>query len=190
MPIGIIESLDHEARGITRLEGKTIFVEGALPGEKVEYTSFRRKPNYEVAQADRILKASPDRVAPKCPHYGSCGGCSMQHLDSTAQVAAKQRVLESNLWHLGRLRAEQLYAPIHGPAWGYRFRARLAARSGARHCVLARGLAHRPRQAPPRCRAGACLRPCYLPEPGLPSGRRRFRSHRRPAACGLAPAAS
>ena len=128
MPIGIIESLDHEARGITRLEGKTIFVEGALPGEKVEYTSFRRKPNYEVAQADRILKASPDRVAPKCPHYGSCGGCSMQHLDSTAQVAAKQRVLESNLWHLGRLRAEQLYAPIHGPAWGYRFRARLAAR--------------------------------------------------------------
>ena len=128
MPIGIIESLYHEARGITRLEGKTIFVEGALPGEKVEYTSFRRKPNYEVAQADRILKASPDRVAPKCPHYGSCGGCSMQHLDSTAQVAAKQRVLESNLWHLGRLRAEQLYAPIHGPAWGYRFRARLAAR--------------------------------------------------------------
>ena len=128
MPIGIIESLDHEARGITRLEGKTIFVEGALPGEKVEYTSFRRKPNYEVAQADRILKASPDRVAPKCPHYGSCGGCSMQHLDSTAQVAAKQRVLESNLWHLGRLRAEQLYAPIHGPAWGYRFRARFAAR--------------------------------------------------------------
>ena len=128
MPIGIIESLDHEARGITRLEGKTIFVEGALPGEKVEYTSFRRKPNYEVAQADRILKASPDRVAPKCPHYGSCGGCSMQHLDSTAQVAAKQRVLESSLWHLGRLRAEQLYAPIYGPAWGYRFRARLAAR--------------------------------------------------------------
>ena len=128
MPIGIIESLDHEARGITRLEGKTIFVEGALPGEKVEYTSFRRKPNYEVAQADRILKASPDRVAPKCPHYGSCGGCSMQHLDSTAQVAAKQRVLDSSLWHLGRLRAEQLYAPIHGPAWGYRFRARLAAR--------------------------------------------------------------
>ena len=62
MPIGIIESLDHEARGITRLEGKTIFVEGALPGETVEYTSFRRKPNYEVAQADRILKASPDRV--------------------------------------------------------------------------------------------------------------------------------
>ena len=128
MPTGIIESLDHEARGITRLEGKTIFVEGALPGEKVEYSSIRRKPTYEVARTDRILKASPDRVAPKCPHYGVCGGCSMQHLDPTAQVAAKQRVLESNLWHLGRLRAEQLYAPIHGPSWGYRFRARLTAR--------------------------------------------------------------
>ena len=128
MPTGIIESLDHEARGITRLEGKTIFVEGALPGEKVEYSSIRRKPTYEVARTDRILKASPDRVAPKCPHYGVCGGCSMQHLDPTAQVAAKQRVLESNLWHLGRLRAEQLYAPIHGSSWGYRFRARLTAR--------------------------------------------------------------
>ena len=128
MPTGIIESLDHEARGITRLEGKTIFVEGALPGEKVEYSSIRREPTYEVARTARILKASPDRVAPKCPHYGVCGGCSMQHLDPTAQVAAKQRVLESNLWHLGRLRAEQLYAPIHGPSWGYRFRARLTAR--------------------------------------------------------------
>ena len=128
MPTGIIESLDHEARGITRLEGKAIFVEGALPGEKVEYTSIRRKPTYEVAHTDRVLKASPDRVTPKCPHFGVCGGCSMQHLDPTAQVAAKQRVLEANLWHLGRLRAEQLYAPIHGPSWGYRFRARLSAR--------------------------------------------------------------
>ena len=128
MPTGIIESLDHEARGITRLEGKTIFVEGALPGEKVEYTSIRRKPTYEVARVDRVLKPSPDRVTPKCPHFGVCGGCSMQHLDPTAQVAAKQRVLEANLWHLGRLHAEQLYAPIHGPAWGYRFRARLSAR--------------------------------------------------------------
>ncbi len=128
MPTGIIESLDHEARGITRLEGKTIFVEGALPGEKVEYTSIRRKPTYEVARVDRVLKPSPDRVTPKCPHFGVCGGCSMQHLDPTAQVAAKQRVLEANLWHLGRLHAEQLYAPIHGPSWGYRFRARLSAR--------------------------------------------------------------
>lgn len=128
MPDGIIESLDHEARGVTRLAGKTVFVEGALPGETVEYASYRRKPSYEVARALRILKASPDRVSPRCPHFGVCGGCSMQHLDPLAQVAAKQRLLEDNLRHLGRLAAEQLYAPIYGQPWAYRYRARLSVR--------------------------------------------------------------
>ena len=128
MPTGIIESLDHEARGVTRLDGKTIFVEGALPGELVDYVSTRRKPTYEVARVERIIKASPSRVTPRCPHFGVCGGCSMQHLDPEAQVAAKQRLLEANLWHLGRLKAEQLYAPIYGAPWGYRVRARLSAR--------------------------------------------------------------
>ena len=126
MPTGVIESLDHEARGITRLEGKTIFVEGALPGEIVEYTSIRSKPTYEIARAERILKESPSRVAPKCPHFGICGGCSMQHLESSAQVAAKQRLLEANLWHLGKLKAEQLYPPVYGAPWGYRSRARFS----------------------------------------------------------------
>ncbi len=128
MPTGIIESLDHEARGITRLDGKTIFVEGALPGEHVEYVCFRKKPTFEVARTERLLKESPSRVTPRCPHFGVCGGCSMQHLDPDAQVAAKQRVLEANLWHLGRLKAEQLYAPIYGAPWGYRGRARLSVR--------------------------------------------------------------
>lgn len=127
MPTGTIESLDHDARGIARLDGKTIFVEGALPGESVEFTSFRKKANFEVASTERILRASPQRVVPRCPHYGVCGGCSMQHLDSSAQVAAKQRVLESSLWHLARLKPEELYAPIYGSPWGYRFRARLSA---------------------------------------------------------------
>jgi 23S rRNA (uracil1939-C5)-methyltransferase len=126
MPTGFIESLDHDARGITRLDGKTIFVEGALPGEQVEYLSFRQKPTYEIARLIRVIKASPARVAPGCPHYGVCGGCSMQHFDPAAQVAAKQRVLESNLWHLARLLPEQLYAPIYGPFTAYRYRARLS----------------------------------------------------------------
>ena len=129
MPTGIIESLDHEARGVTRLDGKTIFVEGALPGERVDYVCVRRKPTFEVARVERIITASANRVTPRCPHFGVCGGCSMQHLDAEAQVAAKQRVLESNLWHLGRLKAEQLYAPIYGSPWGYRLRARLSARN-------------------------------------------------------------
>ena len=128
MPTGIIESLDHEARGVTRLDGKTVFVEGALPGECVEYASYRRKPSYELARTLRILKPSPERVTPCCPHFAVCGGCSMQHLDAAAQVAAKQRLLEDNLWHLGRIKAEQLYAPIHGQAWAYRYRARLSVR--------------------------------------------------------------
>jgi 23S rRNA (uracil1939-C5)-methyltransferase len=128
MPIGSIESLDHEGRGISRLDGKTIFVDGALPGEYVEYASYRKKPSYEQAQTLRILKPSGDRVTPRCPHFGVCGGCSMQHFEAAAQVAAKQRVLEDNLWHLGRLQAEQLYPPIYGTPWGYRHRARLSVR--------------------------------------------------------------
>jgi 23S rRNA (uracil1939-C5)-methyltransferase len=112
----------------TRLEGKTVFVEGGLPGERVEYSCYKRKPTYEIARVDRVVEASVGRVEPKCPHFGVCGGCSMQHFDPAAQVAAKQRLLESNLWHIGRLTAEQIYAPIHGSPWGYRFRARLSAR--------------------------------------------------------------
>ena len=128
MPTGIIESLDHEARGVTRLDGKTVFVEGALPGECVEYASYRRKPSYELARTLHVLASSSQRVTPRCPHFGVCGGCSMQHLDPQAQVAAKQRLLEDNLWHLGRIKADQLYAPIYGQPWGYRYRARLSVR--------------------------------------------------------------
>ncbi|HEX5804608.1 MAG TPA: 23S rRNA (uracil(1939)-C(5))-methyltransferase RlmD [Azospira sp.] len=128
MPVGIIESLDHEGRGITRLDGKTIFVEGALPLEEVEYASFRKKPSYEVAQVTRVLRASGDRVQPACPHFGVCGGCSMQHADHPAQIAAKQRVLEDNLWHIGRVKPEQLYSAIYGEQWGYRHRARVSVR--------------------------------------------------------------
>jgi 23S rRNA (uracil1939-C5)-methyltransferase len=67
-------------------------------------------------------------VSPRCPYFGTCGGCAIQHLDPHAQVAAKQRVLEDALWHVGKVRAESMLAPIHGPAWGYRHRARLSAR--------------------------------------------------------------
>ncbi|MDP3636247.1 MAG: 23S rRNA (uracil(1939)-C(5))-methyltransferase RlmD [Azonexus sp.] len=128
MAIGIIESLDHEARGITRLEGKAVFVDGALPGETVEYASFRRKPSYELAHLVRVLKPSSARQVPKCRYFGVCGGCTMQHMDPAAQMAAKQRVLEDGLWHIGRVRPEQILPPIQGAPWGYRHRARLAVR--------------------------------------------------------------
>lgn len=124
-----IESLDQEGRGVGRWQGKAIFVDGALTGEVVEFSPYRRKPSYEFAQASRILRESPQRVAPKCPHFGVCGGCSLQHQDVRAQVAAKQRILEDALWHIGRLRPERILAPIYGPSWEYRSRARLAVRN-------------------------------------------------------------
>jgi 23S rRNA (uracil1939-C5)-methyltransferase len=128
MPLAHIESLDHEGRGVARVDGKAIFVEGSLPGEVVEYASYRRKPSYEKAHALRVLQASSQRVAPPCPHFGICGGCSMQHLNLAGQTAAKQRVLEDALWHIARLKPEQLFPPIAGTGWAYRLRARLSVR--------------------------------------------------------------
>ena len=124
----LIESLDREGRGIARVEGKAIFIEGGLPGETVSYSSYRRKPSYEQAVATAIHEASAARELPRCPHFGVCGGCSMQHLELHSQVAAKQRVLEDNLWHIGKVRAETMLRAIYGQAWGYRHRARLSVR--------------------------------------------------------------
>ncbi len=124
----VITALDQEGRGITRVDGKAIFVEGALIGERVSVEVFHRKPNYEKARAVEILAQSPARVAPRCPHFGVCGGCSLQHAEASTQVAAKQRVLEDAFWHIGRIRPEQMLAPIHGPTWAYRQRARLSVR--------------------------------------------------------------
>lgn len=123
-----IESLDIEARGIARVEGKVVFVQGALPGERVTAIPLRQKPSYEVARVDKILRASSQRVTPGCPYFGICGGCAMQHLDAAAQVAVKQRVLEDAFWHLGKLRPDTVFPPMHGPTWGYRYRARLSVR--------------------------------------------------------------
>lgn len=127
-PIATIESLDQEGRGVAHVEGKVIFIEGALIGEKVAYASYRKKPSYEFARVERIVKESSGRVKPKCAHFGMCGGCAMQHLEFSAQVAAKQRVLEDALWHIAKVKPESMLPPVYGPAWGYRHRARLRAR--------------------------------------------------------------
>ncbi len=124
-----IESLDHEGRGIAhRSDGKTLFIEGAITGELVQYSSYRKKDSYENANLVRVVGASPLRVTPRCTNFGVCGGCSLQHIDPVGQVAAKQRILEDNLAHLGKVRADYWLPPIHGPAWGYRTRARLSVR--------------------------------------------------------------
>ena len=123
-----ISSLDQEGRGLTRIDGKAVFVEGALPGEVVTITTLKKKPTYEIARAEEIVSGSAARVTPRCPHFGVCGGCTLQHFDAAAQVAAKQRALEDALWHIGRVRVAQILPAIHGPAWGYRHRARLSVR--------------------------------------------------------------
>ncbi|WP_312306627.1 23S rRNA (uracil(1939)-C(5))-methyltransferase RlmD [Pulveribacter sp.] len=128
-----VDSMDLDAQGVARRpDGKVVFIDGALPGELVSATSGRKKNNWEQAQLTEIHRESSLRVRPLCPHFGlhagACGGCKMQHLEAGAQVAVKQRVLEDNLWHLGKVRPETILRPIEGPAWGYRWRARLSVR--------------------------------------------------------------
>jgi 23S rRNA (uracil1939-C5)-methyltransferase len=124
-----VESLDLEAQGVAhRADGKVVFIEGALPGEEVRANVSRRKNNWEQGSMTDMRRESSQRVVPQCQHFGLCGGCKMQHFHAGAQVAVKQRVLEDNLWHLGKVKSETLLRPIEGPAWGYRYRARLSVR--------------------------------------------------------------
>lgn len=128
-----VTSMDLEAQGVARRpDGKVVFIDGALPTEWVSAQTQRRKNQWEQAVLTDIHRESALRVAPRCPHFGlhagACGGCKMQHLDAGAQVAVKQRVLEDNLWHLAKVRPESVLRPVQGPAWGYRYRARLSVR--------------------------------------------------------------
>jgi 23S rRNA (uracil1939-C5)-methyltransferase len=124
-----VESLDLEAQGIAHnAEGKVVFIEGALPGELVQVQVTRRKNNWEQGEMAALKHESAQRVRPECPHFGTCGGCKMQHFHIGAQVATKQRAVEDALWHLGKVQSGQLLRPIEGPAWGYRYRARLSVR--------------------------------------------------------------
>ena len=124
-----ITALDAEGRGVARnAEGKVVFVEGALPGEIVEARPLHGKRSFDVARAVSILRESPARRAPRCPHFGVCGGCATQHADSRTQVAAKQRWLEDCLERIGKVQVQCLLPPLYGEEWGYRRRARLSVR--------------------------------------------------------------
>jgi 23S rRNA (uracil1939-C5)-methyltransferase len=124
-----VESLDLEGQGVAHnADGKVVFIEGALPGEEVRVQVHRKKNNWEQASVTEVRHESSQRVVPRCRHFGICGGCKLQHLHVGAQLATKQRALEDALWHLGKVRPERVLRPIEGPAWGYRFRARLSVR--------------------------------------------------------------
>lgn len=120
-----IESLSHDGRGIARLEGKTTFIDNALPGEQVKFRYRFRRRRFDEGRAEEILCASPHRVEPPCAFAMICGGCSLQHLDPDEQIRRKQQVLAEQLEHFGGLAPETWLPPLTGPVTGYRRRARL-----------------------------------------------------------------
>ncbi len=120
-----IEDLTHEGHGVGRREGKAVFVDGALPGEEVRCAYTARRGRHDEARTLEVLTPAPERVEPRCAHFGVCGGCALQHLDPTAQLARKQRWLLDSLTHIGKVQPERVLEPLTGPIWGYRRRARL-----------------------------------------------------------------
>ncbi|MBI1421906.1 MAG: 23S rRNA (uracil(1939)-C(5))-methyltransferase RlmD [Gammaproteobacteria bacterium] len=123
-----VVDLTHEGVGVARVDGKTVFIDRALPGEDVHFIYTQRKRNYDHGKLDSIDAASSLRVEPACPHFGMCGGCSLQHMQAEQQIHFKQKVLLDNLERIGHVQPEQVRAPITGPLWGYRRKARLGVR--------------------------------------------------------------
>jgi|SRR5882724_743714 len=121
-----ITDLSHDGRGVAHVNGKAVFVVGALGGERVRLRFIGKHRHYDEATVAEILKASPERVTPRCPHFGICGGCALQHLDPAAQIAAKQHVLLENLERLGKVQPQSVLAPLTDTPWGYRRKARLS----------------------------------------------------------------
>lgn len=124
-----IEDLSHDGRGVSRAGDKVVFIHGALPGERVTARLTGRKRNYDEADVESILSASPHRVEPRCPHFGDCGGCSLQHLDPDRQIREKHGILEQNFARIGGgVKPDAWYVPLTGPHWNYRRKARLSVR--------------------------------------------------------------
>lgn len=121
-----ITDLSHDGRGVARIEGKTIFVSGALPGERARVRIVKRSRHFDEAKLDELLTRSPDRIEPRCIHFGTCSGCSLQHLPQQAQIAAKQRVLAENFERIGKVSPDRWLEPLVGEPWGYRRKGRLS----------------------------------------------------------------
>jgi 23S rRNA (uracil1939-C5)-methyltransferase len=120
-----VVDLAHDGRGVAKHEGKALFVDGALPGERVRVRLLKRRRQFDEAALLEVLVSSPDRVEPRCAHFGLCGGCSLQHLAPAAQLRSKQQQLLQNLERIGGVQPANVLAPLPGPAWSYRRRARL-----------------------------------------------------------------
>ena len=121
-----IESLSHEGRGVAHIDGKTVFIEGALPGEQVEFKYISQRAKFDQGVTDNVITANENRIQPECEYFGYCGGCSLQHMTPDAQLAHKQSVLLEQFTHLGNVQPDLVLPPLEGPKFGYRHKARLA----------------------------------------------------------------
>lgn len=124
-----ITALSHDGRGVARIDGKTVFVSGALMDEQVSLRIRKRHRNFDEAEVVALITRSPHRVEPRCRHFGLCGGCSLQHMDAAAQIHAKQRVLADNFARIGKVEPSRWLVPLTADPWGYRRKGRLSVRS-------------------------------------------------------------
>lgn len=124
---GVVAALNHDAEGVVR-DAKTVFVPGALPEERIRFRRVRRHRQHDEGELLEVIEASSQRVLPRCAHFGVCGGCAMQHLAPEAQLRAKQGELAENLQRIGKVAPARWLAPLTGPVWQYRRRARLGAK--------------------------------------------------------------
>jgi len=139
----VIESLSHDGRGICHVDGKVVFVHRALPGEEVKFRYCRTRGKFDEADVLEVIKASPLRIEPRCQHYGICGGCSQQHLNTESQIAAKQERLLENLDKIGKVKPESVLPPLTAETWGYRRKARLGVKYMRRDKVVRVGFRER-----------------------------------------------
>jgi len=131
-----IESLSHDGRGIAHIDGKVTFIARALPGEDIMFRYTSKRGKFDEGDAIEVLQASPQRIEPRCPHFGVCGGCSLQHLSPADQIAAKQERLLENLQHLGKVTPGEVLPPLTATPWGYRRKARLGVKYMRREQVV------------------------------------------------------
>lgn len=120
-----IESLSHDGRGVAHIEGKTVFIDGVLPGEEISFFYTGRSRKHDTGKVCEVFTASEHRVEPKCAHADICGGCSLQHMAPGQQIFYKQQTLLDNLERIGHVTPETVLPPLTGPHWGYRHKARL-----------------------------------------------------------------
>ncbi|RLA22553.1 MAG: 23S rRNA (uracil(1939)-C(5))-methyltransferase RlmD [Gammaproteobacteria bacterium] len=124
-----IESLSHDGKGVAHLDGKVHFIDGALPGEKVSFIYTDRRRDFAEGRLEELFSRSPIRIEPGCQHFGICGGCSWQHISDANQIIEKQKLLQEQFKHIGKIESFELWPPLTGPVWGYRHKARLGVKN-------------------------------------------------------------